>query len=40
VWEIFFKEYNDRNIVITLVCSICKANYKPSNIVGTLAKHI
>ncbi len=40
MWKIFFKEYNDRNVVIALVCSICKASYKPSNIVDTLAKHI
>ena len=40
MWEIFFKEYNDKNIVIALICLICKASYKPLNTVDILAKHI
>jgi len=40
MWEYFFKEYNDDYKAISLVCSLCKIHYKPSNTSDTLAKHI
>ncbi|CAG8853991.1 18318_t:CDS:2, partial [Gigaspora margarita] len=40
VWEHFTKEYNTKNELKSLICTICRLKYKPTNTPGTLAKHL
>ncbi|CAG8509254.1 10152_t:CDS:1, partial [Racocetra fulgida] len=40
VWEHFSKEYNTKNELKSLICTICCLKYKPTNTPETLGKHL
>ncbi|CAG8778666.1 759_t:CDS:2, partial [Racocetra fulgida] len=40
VCEHFSKEYDTNNELTSLICTICRLKYKPTNMPGTLAKHL
>ncbi|CAG8755177.1 37364_t:CDS:2, partial [Gigaspora margarita] len=40
VWEYISKEYNTKNELKSLICTICRLKYKLTNTPGTLAKHL